>query len=112
MRDFLPVQTFEVILKGLAELVLSLCDLVEAEGRLLKQGVNRTGRGCVLSAIALLFIGAALAFVIAAIYEALAGIVPRPVAFLVLAAACALTAFVVLWSAQKCIKKRPKKNGK
>lgn len=96
-------------MKGLAELVLSLCDLAEAEGRALKNGIRRTGQGCLLSGIGLLFAGAALAFITAAIYEALAGILPRPAAFLIMAGVCIVIAAGVLWSAKICSGKPPKK---
>lgn len=96
-------------MKGLAELVLSLCDLIEAEGRLLRKSVKRTGQGCVLSAVGIIFIGAALAFLVAAAYEAVAALVPAPVAFLILAAMCGLFAAGILWSARQCTRKSPKK---
>lgn len=97
-------------MKGLAELVLSFCDLLEAEGRSLRQSVKRTGLGCALTGVGALFIGVALAFLTGAIYDLLTGLVPRPVAFVILAGASFVFAFGLLWSAQKCVKTIPPKN--
>lgn len=94
----------------MAELVLSLCDLLEAEGRSLRTSVKRTGAGCVLITLGLLFCGAGLAFITAAIYEGLCGVVSRPIAMLILAGVCIIFAVGILWSAKLCSGKPKKKN--
>lgn len=98
-------------MKGFAGLVLSLCDLAEAEGRQLRKNIRATGAGCVLAGIGLLFIGAAFAFCVAALYKSLATLLPPAVVFLILALACAAIAAIILWSAKKCVPKKttPKK---
>ena len=65
-------------MKGLAELVVSLCDLCEAEGRLLQEGVLRTVRRTVTLTLGLLFGAAALALLLAALYALLTSFMPVP----------------------------------
>lgn len=96
-------------MKGLAGLVLSLCDLAEAEGRLLRDNIRRVGTGCALSFIAILFIGAALAFLVAAIYAAIANYTSGPLAWLIMCGVCFLISLLVFWSSSLCAKKSPKK---
>lgn len=93
----------------MAELVLSLCDLLEAEGRLLRQNVRRTGSGCALAGIGLVFIAAALAFLVAAIYKALSLILAPPLVMLILGCICAMIAAIFFWSAKKCLPKTRQK---
>ncbi|WP_300926841.1 hypothetical protein [uncultured Desulfovibrio sp.] len=69
-------------MKGLAELVVSLCDLCEAEGRLLQEGVLRTVRRTVTLTLGLLFGAAALALLLAALYALLTSFMPVPAALL------------------------------
>lgn len=97
-------------MKGLAELALSFIDLLEAEGRSLKRNLGRTGLGCGLGAIGVIFLGGAFSFLILAAYEALADIVPRSAAWLILAGCCLLVTLTLLWSARLCLGKRQKKS--
>ena len=90
-------------MKGLAELVLSLCDLAEAEGRSLRKNLLLAGQGCAFMGAAVLFIAAALAFIIAAAYEGLLLFAPRYAAFLLMAVLSFAFAFLLFWSAKKCM---------
>lgn len=94
----------------MAELVLSLCDLLEAEGRLLRQNITRTGAGCGIAGIGLLFVCGALLFLTAAVYEILAMYMPKPLVLLVMCAICGLIAVIlIIWSGKKCLPKRSQK---
>ena len=53
-------------MKGLAELIISFFDLLEAEGQLLRHNALRTLRTAMLLGVGLLFGAAALAFFVAA----------------------------------------------
>lgn len=88
-------------MKGLAELVVSLCDLCEAEGRLLQEGVLRTVRRAVALMLGLLFGAAALAFLLAALYVLLTSLMPVPAALVTLGLASAAIAACLLWSARR-----------
>lgn len=98
-------------MKGLAELVVSLCDLCEAEGRLLQEGVLRTVRRAVTLMLGLLFGAAALALLLAALYALLTGFMPVPAALAVLGLASAAIAACLLLSARRnaapAVGKRP-----
>lgn len=87
-------------MKGLAELVVSLCDLCEAEGRLLEAGILRTVRRAALLSLGLLFGAAALALLLAALYALLTALLPRPAALALLGGASAGIAGILLWSAR------------
>lgn len=88
-------------MKGLAELVVSLCDLCEAEGRLLQEGVLRTVRRTVILTLGLLFGAAALALLLAALYALLISLMPVPAALAILGLASAAVAACLLWSARR-----------
>lgn len=79
-------------MKSLAELVLSLCDLCEAEGRVLRENVRNIGLGCAIAGIGLLFVAAAMALVAISIFEGLLAILPLPACLLILAVVCMLIA--------------------
>lgn len=66
----------------MAELILSLCDLVEAEGRVLRKNAQRLGKSCALWAVVFIFLTLALFFATAAIYELLTIWLPRGLVFL------------------------------
>ena len=87
-------------MKGLAELVVSLCDLCEAEGRLLEAGILRTVRRVALLSLGLLFGAAALALLLAALYAFLTSLLPTPAALALLGGASAAVAALFLWSAR------------
>lgn len=93
-------------MSGFARLVLSLCDLAEAEGRQFRKNIKATGAGCLLISLGILFIGAALAFCVAALYKFLAELLHPSIVFIVLALACAVIAAIILWSARKCVPKK------
>lgn len=88
-------------MKGLAELVVSLCDLCEAEGRLLQEGVLRTVRRTVILTLGLLFGAAALALLLAALYALLTSLMSVPAALAILGLASAAVAACLLWSARR-----------
>lgn len=75
-------------MRGVTEFILSLFELLEAEGRLLRNNVGRTGAGCLIAGMGIFFIGGSLAFLVTAIYELLRVYVSAPMAFLLLAACC------------------------
>lgn len=87
-------------MKGLAELVVSLCDLCEAEGRLLEAGILRTVRRAALLSLGLLFGAAALALLLAALYALLTSLLPTPAALALLGCASAAIAGLLLWGAR------------
>lgn len=87
-------------MKGLAELVVSLCDLCEAEGRLLEAGILRTVSRAGLLSLGLLFGAAALALLLAALYALLTALLPRPAALGLLGCASAAIAGLFLWMAR------------
>lgn len=93
-------------MKGFAELILSLCDLAEAEGRVLRENIRKVGSGCLLSAIGILFLAAALAFLVASAYKALNLFLPQPLSLLLLSVMCALMGIVLIWSARSPKKDR------
>lgn len=82
-------------MKGLAELVLSLCDLLEAEGQVLRENARSLGLGCAIAGIGMIFLVGAAALVVIAVYEGLLSILPMPVCLLVLAAFCACIALAM-----------------
>ena len=96
-------------MKSLAELVLSLCELAEAEGRNLRRSALIAGQGCALTCGAVLLVLASLGLVICAGYDVLVMFVPRYVAFLLTAALAALFAVILFWSAKKCMPVQKKK---
>lgn len=92
-------------MKGLAEVILGLCGLVEAEGRLLRENAFTLTRRCVILTLGLLFGAGALALGIAAAYEVMLLMLPEPGALAVAAVLCALVCAALLWSVrEKCEK--------
>ena len=87
-------------MKGLAELVVSLCDLCEAEGRLLEEGILRTVRRVAFLSLGLLFGAGALALLLAALYALLTDLMPTPAALALLGAASAAVAAGLLLGAR------------
>lgn len=92
-------------MKKLTSLVLGLCDLLEAEGRVLKWNVKTIGVGCGLCAVGLIFGGIALGFMVAAICNALGDILPTWVILLIGAIICGILAGIILWGAKKWMQK-------
>lgn len=79
-------------MKGLAELVVSLFDLCEAEGRLLQESILATARHVGLLFLGLLFGAAALALLLAALYALLNAFLSAEAVLGILGAACAVIA--------------------
>lgn len=84
-------------MKGLTELVISFFDLLEAEGQLLQRNVLRTLRMALLLALGLLFGAAALAFLVAALYNALSAILAPTWVLCIMGAVCTVIAGGLLW---------------
>ena len=82
---------------GLTEIVIRFFDLLEAEGRLLQRNALSTVRMAVLLALGLLFGAAAVAFLVAALYQALIVILHPAWVMGILALACAGVAGGLLW---------------
>ncbi len=91
--------------KGPAELILSLCDLLEAEGRVLRENAQNIGLGCAIAGIALLFVAAALALVTIAAFEGLLAILPVSAVLLIVAAICIAIALCLFLAARKWFNK-------
>lgn len=92
-------------MKDLAELILSLCGLLEAEGRLLKENALDLTFRCSIMVIGLLFGAAALACMVAAAYSALLLMISRPAAIALMGLMCAMASAGLLWSLRgKCRK--------
>lgn len=87
-------------MKGLAELVLSLCELCEAEGRLLQENVLRTLRRALLLSLGLIFGAAALAFLVAATYVTLSTLLPKQYALCLMAFVCTGIAILLCFNAR------------
>ncbi len=84
-------------MKGLAELIISFFDLLEAEGQLLQRNVLRTLRMALLFALGLLFGAAALAFFVAALYNALSYVLNPAWVLCIMGVVCAGIAGGLLW---------------
>ena len=80
-------------MKGLAELIISFFDLLEAEGQLLRHNALRTLRTAMLLGLGLLFGAAALA----ALYKALSIVLHPAWVLCIIGLACAGIAGGLLW---------------
>lgn len=94
-------------MNSMAELVLSLCNLVEAEGRLLQKNTLAVFRSCILLLAAMIFGIAAIAFFIAAIYAVLNEILPTYLVLCIMGLACLAVAAAFYWSMRIC-RNKPK----
>ena len=99
-------------MKGLAALVISLLDLLEAEGRVFRVNALRLARSLVLQTAALLFGVAGLALLVAAAYQELAAWLSPALALCALAGICFLIFFALYWSSAKWTAKGAKKASK
>lgn len=97
-------------MKGVAAIIISLCDLLEAEGRVFRVSVFRLVRAVLTLLIALGFAAAGLAFLTAAAYQWLALYLPAPLVSGLTGLLCAGVFFLLYWSAQKW--NQPKKKAK
>lgn len=89
-------------MRSLAEFILSLLQLFEAEGNLLRANVLRTARGCGLIVVGVVFVAVAIAFFVAAVYELLISIMPSSAVFALMGLICGAIALCLIWSANKC----------
>ncbi|PWQ99887.1 hypothetical protein [Leucothrix pacifica] len=86
-------------MKMLTETIVSICDLAEAEGRLLKHKVVQTISVGLLLLIAAAMLLAALALLITSLYHLLANWMPPSAVFLILSLFSLLLAGGILWTA-------------
>lgn len=86
----------------LAEFILGLFTLIEAEGRLLRLNVSRLASSICLLVIGFFCGAVALGFFCAAIYKTLLLFLATPVALLIMGCVCALLALVLIWGSTKC----------
>ena len=84
-------------MKMLSEAFISLCDLAEAEGRLLKQKTLQTTAVVLMMFVAVVFLGIAVALLLAALFQSILIVSNAPVAYLVTAFASLLLAGGLLW---------------
>ncbi len=84
-------------MKGLTEIIIGFFDLLEAEGQLLQRNALRTLRMALFLALVLLFGAAALAFLVAALYNALAYALNPGWVLCIMAIVCAGIAGGLLW---------------
>ena len=84
-------------MKGLAELIISFFDLLEAEGQLLRHNALRTLRTAMLLGLGLIFGAAALAFFVAALYKALSIVLHPAWVLCIIGLVCAGIAGGLLW---------------
>ena len=87
-------------MNGLTEIVLRFFDLLEAEGRQLQRSALLTVRMAVLLALGLVFGAGAVAFLVAALYQALIVILHPAWVMCILGLACAVIAGGLLWLAR------------
>lgn len=82
---------------NLAQLIISLLNLLESEGRLLRFNIFRTVSNCGILIIGLLFIAAGLVFFVAASYKALIIFMPQPVALAVMGLLSLILGLILMW---------------
>lgn len=90
-------------MKRVAGLVLGLCDVLEAEGRLLRESAWHTSLSCALAAVGALFLGGGFVLLVTAAYHVLCALLPVTLVYVVLGALCLIIALGFLWGARKCI---------
>lgn len=88
-------------MQGLTNFVLSLCNLMEAEGRLLQENVLRAFTRCLLLLAGIGFTLTAACLFLSAIYKALLLIISPIWATLILGVLFLLLAVIFIWSALK-----------
>lgn len=92
-------------MKGLAEIVIALCDLLEAEGQLLQRKVLQTLRMGAALLLGLLLGSIAVIFLVAAAYQALTAYLHPGWALMILSVCCAAAAGGLVWVS---LPKKPK----
>lgn len=88
-------------MKRAAGLVLGLCDVLEAEGRLLRESAWHTSLSCVLAAVGALFLGGGFVLLVTAAYHVLRALLPVTLVYVVLGVLCLIIALGFLWSARR-----------
>ncbi|ATD80150.1 MULTISPECIES: phage holin family protein [Desulfovibrio] len=84
-------------MNGLTEVIIRFFDLLEAEGRQLQRNTLLTVRMAVLLVLGLIFGAAAVAFLVAALYQALTLILHPAWVMCILGLVCAGIAGGLLW---------------
>lgn len=84
-------------MKGLAEIAIGFCDLLEAEGRLALENVYRGAIGCSLIFMTFLFMIGALGFLVAAFCAALLPVLSPPLVMGACALLCIAICAVLFW---------------
>lgn len=84
-------------MQRLAETIISLLDLAEAEGRLIQQKIIHTLVIMLVYVGAALLILAAIGFLLAAIYHALALYLKTVWVFLIMGSICLLLSGIAIW---------------
>lgn len=94
----------------LAEFILGLFSLIEAEGKLLRLHITRLTASLSLLVIGFICAAVALGFLAAALYETLRLYFSSPLAFLLMGCALGVLSAIIIGSALKCqpSKKRKK----
>lgn len=103
-------------MKGIAEIVIGLLSLLEAEGLVLRVNALRLVRAILLQIIAFAFAAVALAFFVAAAYKWLAELISPPLTFCALGGICAAIFLLLLrsssaWTQTKKTEKKARKSG-
>lgn len=87
-------------MKALTDVIISLFDLAEAEGRLLQSKVLQTTSQILLLMIATLFLIVAAGLFITASYQVLSLYLPPAGALFIMGTICLLVAGVMIWFAR------------
>jgi hypothetical protein len=90
----------------LTEAIIGLCDLAEAEGRLIQQKIIQTLVVILMYVAAALLLMVAVGFILAALYEALAVYLQTPWVFMIMGSICLLLAGITIWSAKLIIRRQ------
>lgn len=87
-------------MEGLTEAIISLFNLAEAEGRLLKKKVIQTAIIILMFIVSTLFVLAALGFLLAAIYQFLILYLEITWVLLIMGSICLIIFGITLWLAR------------
>ena len=88
-------------MEKLAEIIVSLFNLLEAEGRLLRANVLRSIRLAGVTAVGIGLLFTAAGFLVAALYSLLAIVMPVPAALALVGVGCLIAAMLLLWIPKK-----------
>ncbi len=92
-------------MKALVDTFISVCELAEAEGRLLKRKAVETTSVIMLILVGVILFASAIALSLTALHYIFASWFSMPTAFFATSLVCLLLAGGVLWSAMKLYKK-------